>query len=108
MGKKENKINKMIQEIKMEELVKDTLAKIKEITKKNEGKDRAYYCFIVSQEMYLYIVDHKIPVFLRGFKLLWHNGFDGYLFFGKFHMFEGPNSKDMIKKLEERLQGDNK
>ena len=103
MKSDETKISNLIQEIEIEELVKDTLAKIKEITKKNEDKDRLYYCFIVSQEIYLYIVDNKIPVFLRGFKLLWHNGFDGYLFFGKFYMFEKPNSNDMLEKLEERL-----
>lgn len=117
MSKQATKISNLIQNIEKEELVKNTLAKMKEIIEKNKDKDLSYYCFITSQKVWLGIAEYwgistKKGTWARefiptlkfcGFTIYWHNGFLDRLFFGKFYMFEELSSKDTLKKLEERL-----
>ena len=103
MESKEVIMNRLIAEIELEESVNDVLAKIKIITKENENKDRHRYCFIIPKKIWEYISENDIPVYLRGFNLYWHNGFNDYIFFSKLHLIEGPNSNIVLKKIEERL-----
>ena len=120
MSKQETKIFNLIQDIKKEELVKNTLAKIEEIVRENRDKDVLKYCFITSPEVWLGIAEHwgistkkgtwaseLIPTLrFRGFAIYFHKGFQDRLFFGKLYMFEEPLSVCIHEKLEERLWGD--
>ena len=106
MESKEAIINRLKTEIELEESVNDVLAKIKKISKENENKDRHRYCFIIPKKIWEYISENDIPVYLRGFNLYWHNGFNDYIFFSKLHLIEGPNSKTILDKIGEKLSNE--
>ena len=103
METNEQIVNRLKAEMELEESVNDVLAKIKKISKKNESKDRHRYCFIIPKKIWEYISENKIPVYLRGFNLYWTNGFYDHIFFGKLHLIEGPDSKTILDKMEEKL-----
>jgi len=117
MTPNERKIFNMVEKIKKEKLVEDTLTKIEEITKNNQDKNTREFCFIVSKKVWLGIAEHWgasteegtylhefIPsLAFRGFFIYWHDGLADSLFFGKLYLFEEPSSSYISKKLEKEV-----